>query len=243
MFKVRVIPCLDVKDGGVVKGANFVDPGLGLEMTNSHRRLGGDEMRNHITYLTLSAALCFGVPCAAQAQNRVAILMPGAGGGLPNDFPIRNKSQIEGAGIRAIVTTSPAEAASISQAEAAKGSKVVLVGMSLGVTHAASALAAGAKVNGAVFVSGMYEQAKSSLGSASRLPTTLMIHHAADQCPVTSPDIARDFAQWSGGKATIRWINNTGVSKGRYCGARAAHGFFQKDGAAVSALISFVKSR
>ena len=25
MFKVRVIPCLDVKDGRVVKGVNFVD--------------------------------------------------------------------------------------------------------------------------------------------------------------------------------------------------------------------------
>jgi hypothetical protein len=25
MFKVRVIPCLDVKDGRVVKGINFVD--------------------------------------------------------------------------------------------------------------------------------------------------------------------------------------------------------------------------
>ena len=26
MFKVRVIPCLDVKDGRVVKGVNFVEP-------------------------------------------------------------------------------------------------------------------------------------------------------------------------------------------------------------------------
>ncbi|MFZ0652799.1 MAG: HisA/HisF-related TIM barrel protein, partial [Pseudolabrys sp.] len=25
MFKVRVIPCLDVKDGRVVKGVNFVN--------------------------------------------------------------------------------------------------------------------------------------------------------------------------------------------------------------------------
>ena len=26
MLKARVIPCLDVKDGRVVKGVNFVDP-------------------------------------------------------------------------------------------------------------------------------------------------------------------------------------------------------------------------
>lgn len=191
----------------------------------------------------LAAALVLVVPAAAQAQERVAILMPGAGGGLPNDFLVRNKARIESAGIRAIMTTSPSQAVSISQAESAKGNKVVLVGMSLGVTHAASALAAGAKVNGAVLVSGMYNEAKANLGSPSRLPNTLMIHHSADLCPVTSPDIARSFASWSGGKARIQWINVTGTSEGRYCGARAAHGFYQKDGPAISAMIGFIKSR
>ena len=191
----------------------------------------------------LATALAMVVPAAAQAQDRVAILMPGAGGGLPNDFLVRNKARIEGAGIRTVMTTSPAQAVTISQAETAKGNKVVLVGMSLGVTHAASALAAGAKVNGAVLVSGMYEEARANLGSPSRLPATLMIHHVADLCPVTSPAIARRFAQWSGGKASIRWIDITGVSEGRYCGAKAAHGFYQKDGPAISALVGFVKGR
>lgn len=198
-------------------------------------------MKRHAAFLAV--ALAFVVPAAAQAQERVAILMPGSGGGLPNDFLFRNKSRIESAGIRAIMTTSPSQAASISQAESAKGNKVVLVGMSLGVTHAASALAAGAKVNGAVLVSGMYNEAKANLGSPSRLPNTLMIHHAADLCPVTSPDIAKSFAAWSGGRAHIQWINNTGVSEGRYCGAKAAHGFYQKDGPAISAMIGFIKSR
>lgn len=202
-------------------------------------------MKRLFAYLAIGVAVAFavGVPSAAQAQSRVAILMPGAGGVHPADFLIRNQAQIEAVGIRTIVTTSPAEAASISQAETAKGNKVVLVAMSRGVTHAASALASGAKVNGAVFVSGGYEKAKSNLGSASRLPTTLMIHHAADQCPMTTPEIARNFAQWSGGKATIRWINNTGVAEGRPCGPRGAHGFFRNDGSAVSAIISFVKAR
>ena len=200
-------------------------------------------MKARLACLAIAVAIAVGVPSAAQAQSRVAILMPGAGGVHPGDFLIRNQAQIESAGIRTIVTTSPAEAASISQAETAKGNKVVLVGMSRGVTHAASALASGAKVNGAVFVSGGYEQAKANLGSPSRLPTTLMIHHAADQCRLTSPESARSFAQWSGGKATIRWIDNTGVAEGRPCGPRGAHGFFQKDGPAVSTIISFVKSR
>lgn len=189
----------------------------------------------------VALAVVFVTP--ADAQNRVAILMPGAGGPVPGDFLMRNQSKIESAGIRTIVTISPAQAASISQAETAKGSKITLVAMSLGVTHAASALASGAKVNGAVFVSGVYEQARANLGSASRLPTTLMIHHAADQCHLTSPQIARSFAQWSGGKATIRWINNSGGADPRPCGPRGAHGFFMQDGPAVSAIIGFVKSR
>ena len=205
--------------------------------------MGGNKMKALFACLAVAVALGVGVPSAAQGQGRVAILMPGAGGAHPGDFLIRNRAQIESAGIRTVVTTSPAEAASISQAETAKGNKVVLVAMSLGVTHAASALASGAKVNGAVFVSGVYEEAKSNLGSASRLPTTLMIHHAADQCRMTTPEIARNFAQWSGGKATIRWINNTGVAEGRPCGPRGAHGFFRNDGSAVSAITSFVKSR
>ena len=51
------------------------------------------------------------------------------------------------------------------------------------------------------------------------------------------------LTQWSGGKASIRWIDINGVSEGRYCGAKAAHGFYQKDGPAISALIGFIKAR
>lgn len=192
----------------------------------------------------LAAIVTLGVTAgAAQAQGHVAILMPGRGGAVPVDFLVRNQSRIESAGIRTIVTTSPSQAVSISRAETGKGSKVVIVGMSLGVTHAASALASGAKVSGAVFVSGVYGAARSNLGSPSRLPATLMIHHAADQCRFTTPEIARSFAQWSGGKATIRWINNSGVARGQPCGPRGAHGFFMQDGAAVSAMTGFIKSR
>ncbi len=178
----------------------------------------------------------------AQAQT-LAILMPGAGGAVPGDFLMRNQARIEGAGIQTLVTTSSSQAASVSQAETAKGRKVVIVGMSLGATHVASALAAGAKVRGAVLVSGVYEQAKANLGSPALLPTTLMIHHAADGCPMTSPDIARNFQQWAGGKATIRWINTRGGEDPRPCGPRGAHEFFMQDGPAVSAIVSFIKSR
>ena len=47
MFKVRIIPCLDVKDGRVVKGVNFVnlrDAGDPVEAAISYDAAGADEL-------------------------------------------------------------------------------------------------------------------------------------------------------------------------------------------------------
>jgi cyclase len=47
MLKVRVIPCLDVKDGRVVKGVNFVDlrdAGDPVEQAMLYDRMGADEL-------------------------------------------------------------------------------------------------------------------------------------------------------------------------------------------------------
>src|ERR1700716_993245 len=47
MFKVRVIPCLDVKDGRVVKGVNFVDlraAGAPVEAAIAYDAAGADEL-------------------------------------------------------------------------------------------------------------------------------------------------------------------------------------------------------
>jgi cyclase len=41
MLKVRIIPCLDVKDGRVVKGVNFVDP---VEAAAAYDAAGADEL-------------------------------------------------------------------------------------------------------------------------------------------------------------------------------------------------------
>ncbi len=52
---VRVIPCLDVKDGRVVKGVNFVglhDAGDPVELAEEYGRLGADE----VTFLDVSAS-------------------------------------------------------------------------------------------------------------------------------------------------------------------------------------------
>src|ERR1043166_1766863 len=63
MFKVRVIPCLDVKDGRVVKGVNFVD-----------LRDAGDPVEAAMAYDTAGAdELCF-LDITASHENRGIIL-------------------------------------------------------------------------------------------------------------------------------------------------------------------------
>ena len=180
---------------------------------------------------------------AASAQGRVAILMPGSAGAVPNDFLVRNKDRIGGRGITAIVTTSSGEAASISRAEAAKGNKVVLVGMSRGAVDVASALAAGAKVNGLVIISGMYREAQAALGSPGLLPRTLLVHNKFDTCKFTLPAFANEFVAWSRGRASVRWVNVQGPEVPRVCGPMGAHGFYRQDGAAVAAITGFIRSR
>src|SRR3569833_2362631 len=55
MFKVRVIPCLDVKDGRGVKGVNFVDlrdAGDPVEAAIAYDAAGADEL----TFLDITAS-------------------------------------------------------------------------------------------------------------------------------------------------------------------------------------------
>src|ERR671916_1187497 len=55
MFKVRVIPCLDVKDGRVVKGVKFVDvrdAGDPVEAAKAYDAAGADEL----TFLDIAAS-------------------------------------------------------------------------------------------------------------------------------------------------------------------------------------------
>ena len=55
MFKVRVIPCLDVKDGRVVKGVNFVNlphPGDPVAASIAYDEAGADEL----TFLDITAS-------------------------------------------------------------------------------------------------------------------------------------------------------------------------------------------
>ena len=56
MLKLRVIPCLDVKDGRVVKGVNFVslrDAGDPVEQAKLYDAAGADEL----TFLDITASV------------------------------------------------------------------------------------------------------------------------------------------------------------------------------------------
>lgn len=175
-------------------------------------------------------------------EGKLVVLLPGAGGAAASDFLVRNKGRIGGAGTSVVVTTSSSQAASLSRDASAKGRKVILVGMSRGSIDVANALAAGAKANGVVLVSGAYGKVQSVLGSPSRLPATLAIHHRNDGCHVTPPSALTSFVSWSGGRVSARWIDNSGSPVPNPCGPRGAHGFFMQDGAAVSAINSFIAS-
>jgi hypothetical protein len=198
-------------------------------------------MTRSVLLASLFVVACLGETSPAAAAN-VAVLMPGSGGITPGDFLVRNEGKFQGAGIRTILTTSPSSAAEAVAAEIAQGRKIVIVGMSKGTVDVASALASGARPSGAVFVSGIHSMVMATLGSPNRLPATLVVHHSQDACRRTPPSGASSFVAWAGGKARLQWINTTGEPSSNPCNAQGAHGFFKQDGAAVSAIISFVKS-
>jgi len=83
MFKVRVIPCLDVKDGRVVKGVNFVnlrDAGDPVEQARLYDQQGADEL----VFLDISAT-AEGRRTTLELVQRVAetVFMPlTVGGGV-----------------------------------------------------------------------------------------------------------------------------------------------------------------
>ncbi len=193
-------------------------------------------------------------PASAQKGGTVAILLPGQVGAVPFEFLMRNRGKIGGAGIETRVALSPGDAAQIARAEKQKGRKVVFVGFSLGARGIAKALNAGAPADGVVFVSGVLQMAMSGLGSAAKLPPTLIVHHRSDPCQHTRSADVGAFQQWSGGRARVVWIDTqpgagpspAGAKQSLLddpCGPYRAHGFYMQDSQAVAAIVSFIRSR
>jgi hypothetical protein len=211
------------------------------QVTACDRVYGNGEYQMGRNVLLALALVWLGQIGPASAAN-VAVLMPGSGGAVPNDFLARNEGSFRSAGIRTIMTTSPSSAAQAIAAETSQGRKIVIVGMSKGAIDVASALASGARPSGAVFVSAIHSSVMATLGSPDRLPATLVVHHRQDACNRTPPSGASSFVAWAGGRARLQWINTTGQPASNPCGPQGAHGFFRQDGPAVSAITAFIKS-
>ena len=139
MLKARVIPCLDVKDGRVVKGVNFVD-----------LRDAGDPVQCAIAYDAAGAdELCF-LDITASHENRSTLLdvvqrtaeacfMPlTVGGGVRSTDDIRNLL-LAGADKVAINTAAVNDRAFVKAAAEKFGSQCIVVAIDAKMTSAAGA--------------------------------------------------------------------------------------------------------
>ena len=116
---------------------------------------------------------------------------------------------------------------------------VVVAGTSRGSLRVPNSLPA--KPNAIVLTAAMLNDVRSSVGSSSALPPTLLVHHRKDACRVTLPQAVEPFKTWAGNKVQVVWLQG-GISAGNDCGAQAYHGFNGLDGQVVSAIAQFVKS-
>lgn len=126
---------------------------------------------------------------------------------------------------------------------------VALVGTSRGTQRAAEAIAAGARPDALVLTSGFlspqsgrgeHRSVVALLGSPSRLPRTLVIHHRQDGCRWTSPNGVAPFIAWSGGRARVVWLDG-GSTVGDPCEARSHHGFNGQDSQVVNLVAEFAR--
>ena len=127
MFKVRVIPCLDVKDGRVVKGVNFVnlrDAGDPVAAAIAYDEAGADEL----TFLDITASAEDRSPLY-DAVNRTAeqVFMPlTVGGGVRTVDDIRSLL-LAGADKVSINTAAVSRPEFVAEAASRFGSQCIVV--------------------------------------------------------------------------------------------------------------------
>jgi cyclase len=127
MFKVRVIPCLDVKDGRVVKGVNFVnlrDAGDPVESAIAYDQAGADEL----CFLDITASHeDRGILLDVVRRTAEVCFMPlTVGGGVRTTDDIRNLL-LAGADKASINSAAVADRGFVRQAAEKFGSQCVVV--------------------------------------------------------------------------------------------------------------------
>ncbi|MCI1665097.1 MAG: imidazole glycerol phosphate synthase subunit HisF [Atopobiaceae bacterium] len=127
MLTKRVIPCLDVKDGRVVKGVNFVDlvdAGDPVELAGAYDREGADE----VVFLDITATSddrATTIDMASRASERLRI--PYAVGGGFRDLAGMRRMVAAGADKVSLNSAAVANPSLITSASAAFGSQAVVV--------------------------------------------------------------------------------------------------------------------
>jgi cyclase len=127
VLALRVIPCLDVKDGRVVKGVNFValrDAGDPVEQARAYDREGADE----ITFLDIAAShenrdTILDVVARTAAEVFIPLTV---GGGVRSVEDIR-RLLLAGADKASINSAAVAEPTLVSRAAEAFGSQCIVV--------------------------------------------------------------------------------------------------------------------
>ena len=127
MFKVRVIPCLDVKDGRVVKGVNFVDlrdAGDPVQIAQRYDAEGADEL----TFLDITASSDQRdiLPHVIEAVARQVFIPLTVGGGVRQVDDVRRLLNA-GADKVSINTAGVQSPDLIEQAAARYGSQCIVV--------------------------------------------------------------------------------------------------------------------
>ncbi len=127
MLKARLIPCLDVKEGRVVKGVNFVnlrDAGDPVEIAKAYDAGGADEL----CFLDIAATHeNRGILLEVVAQTAEACFMPlTVGGGVRTLDDIR-KLLLAGADKTAINSAAVADPAFVARAAEKFGSQCIVV--------------------------------------------------------------------------------------------------------------------
>ena len=178
------------------------------------------------------------------------VLVPGGDGylgiqpagsfsGLRGNQVVRTRRAYVGQGIATLLVDANVSLDSAVAYLRRLGRPVAVIATSRGTLRVASAL--GSRPNGLVLTSSFLDNIQSSVGTASALPLTLVIHHRQDRCRLTPPDAVEPFARWGGSRVRVAWIDG-GTDGGDPCQAAGHHGFAGQDGAVVGAAARFVKS-
>lgn len=211
----------------------------------------GSEMMMRIMASCLALLLGSGTLAAQQARSPGAalVLIPGAGGAVPNDFLVQSLPVFQAAGLEAELVGGAGEAASAVAAKQARGLRVTLVGMSFGAVTVAQALARGARPDAVVFAAGGLfppgtpnGSVVETLGDPALLPRTLVLHHREDACRFTPPEAVPGFVRWARGRARVQWIDGGG-GPGLPCRPNTPHTFTGRTEAAAGAIVRFARAR